>query len=214
MGEKEVLEALKNGVVNQDEEGAKKAARDAVAQNLDPMKCIDQGLAEGMKVISDQFDKAQVYVPQIVVAADAFTEAVEILKPLIKGGYKAKGKVIIHTVEGDIHDIGKGILGILLTASGFEVMDLGRDVPVEHVVDVADETNVDVITGSSLMSTSMPSQKEIVKALNERGIRDRWKGRVFFGGAPTSAEWVKSIGGDGWAENAPDGVAMIVKAMG
>ena len=212
MGEKEVLEALKNAVINQDEEGALKAAKDAVAQNLDPMKCIDSGLAEGMKVISDQFDKAEVFVPQIVISADAFMGAVEILKPLLKGGYKAKGTAIIHTVEGDIHDIGKSILGILLTASGFEVTDLGRDVPVEHVCDVAEEMKIDIITGSSLMSTSMPSQKEIINALKERGVRDKFK--VFFGGAPTSEEWVKSIGGDGWAENAPAGVAMIVKAMG
>ena len=212
MGEKEVLEALKNAVVNQDEEGALKAAKDAVAQNLDPMKCIDSGLAAGMKVISDQFDKAEVFVPQIVVSADAFMGAVEILKPLIKGGYKAKGTAICHTVEGDIHDIGKSILRILLTAAGFEVTDLGRDVPVEHVCDVAEEMKVDIITGSSLMSTSMPSQKEIINALKERGVRDKFK--VFFGGAPTSEEWVKSIGGDGWAENAPAGVEMISKAMG
>lgn len=212
MGEKEVLEALKNAVINQDEEGALKAAKDAVAQNLDPMKCIDSGLAAGMKVISDQFDRAEVFVPQIVISADAFMGAVEIFKPLLKGGYKAKGTAIIHTVEGDIHDIGKSILGILLTASGFEVTDLGRDVPVEHVCDVAEEQKIDIITGSSLMSTSMPSQKEIINALKERGVRDKFK--VFFGGAPTSEEWVKSIGGDGWAENAPAGVEMIVKAIG
>ena len=212
MGEKEILEALKNAVVNQDEEGAAKAAKDALAANMDPLKCIDQGLAEGMKIISDQFDKAEVFVPQIVISADAFMGAVEILKQKITGEFKAKGTVIVHTVEGDIHDIGKSILRILLTASGFEVTDLGRDVPVEHVCDVAEEQKIDIITGSSLMSTSMPSQKEIIKALKERGVRDKFK--VFFGGAPTNEEWVKSIGADGWAENAPEGVKVISKAMG
>jgi trimethylamine corrinoid protein len=123
------------------------------------MKCIDQGLGAGMNVISDQFDKAEVFVPQIIISAEAFMEAVEILKPLIKGGYKAKGKVICHTVEGDIHDIGKNIVKILLSASGFETLDLGRDVPIEHVCDVAEEEKVDIITGSALMSTTMFSQR-------------------------------------------------------
>ena len=212
MAEKDVLEKLKKGIVEQDVEGCKAAAKQAVSENLDPLKCIDQGLAAGMNVISDLFDKAEVFVPQIIISAEAFMEAVEILKPAIKGGYKSKGKIICHTVEGDIHDIGKNIVKILLTASGFETVDLGRDVPVEHVCDVAQEEKVDMITGSALMSTTMFSQRDIVANLKERGVRDKFK--CMFGGAPTSQEWIKEIGADGWAENGAEAVAVARKLLG
>jgi trimethylamine corrinoid protein len=212
MAEKDVLDKLKKSVVEQDVDGAKAAAKQAVSENLDPVKCIDQGLAAGMNVISDQFDKAEVFVPQIIISAEAFMEAVEILKPAIKGGYKSAGKVIVHTVEGDIHDIGKNIVKILLTASGFETLDLGRDVPIEHVVDVAQEEKVDLITGSALMSTTMFSQREIVAALKERGVRDKFK--TMFGGAPTTPEWIKQIGADGWAENGAEAVTVARKLLG
>ena len=212
MAEKEILEKLKKAVVEQDVDGAKAAAKQAASENLDLMKCIDQGLGAGMNVISDLFDKAEVFVPQIIISAEAFTEAVEILKPLIKGGYKAKGKVIVHTVEGDIHDIGKNIVKILLGASGFETLDLGRDVPVEHVVDVAIEEKVDLITGSALMSTTMFSQRDIVNALKERKTRDKFK--TMFGGAGTTREWIKEIGADGWAENGAEAVTEARKLLG
>lgn len=212
MPEKEILEKLKKAVVEQDVDGAKAAAKQAASENLDIMKCIDEGLGAGMNVISDLFDKAEVFVPQIIISAEAFTEAVEILKPLVKGGYKSKGKVIVHTVEGDIHDIGKNIVKILLGASGFETLDLGRDVPIEHVVDVAVAEKVDMITGSALMSTTMFSQREIVNALKERGIRDKFK--CMFGGAPTTPEWIKQIGADGWAENGAEAVTVARKLMG
>jgi trimethylamine corrinoid protein len=165
-----------------------------------------------MNVISDQFDKAEVFVPQIIISAEAFMEAIEILKPAIKGGYKGKGKVICHTVEGDIHDIGKNIVKIMLSANGFETVDLGRDVPVEHVVDVAVDEKVDLITGSALMSTTVFSQREIVNNLKERGIRDKFK--TMFGGAPTTPEWIKQIGADGWAENGAEAVEVARKLLG
>lgn len=212
MAEKEVLEKLKKAVVEQDVDGAKAAAKQAASENLDLMKCINDGLGAGMNVISDLFDKAEVFVPQIIISAEAFTEAVEIMKPLIKGGYKSKGKIIVHTVEGDIHDIGKNIVKILLGASGFETVDLGRDVPVEHVCDVAEEQKVDMITGSALMSTTMFSQRDIVNALKERKIRDKFK--CMFGGAPTTPEWIKQIGADGWAENGAEACDVARKLLG
>ncbi len=212
MAEKEVVERLKKSVVGQDVEGAKAAAEDAVAQKLDALKCIDDGLSAGMKVISDMFDNAEIYVPQIIFSADAFMAAIDILSPHIEGGYKAKGKIIVHTVEGDIHDIGKNILGILLTANGYDVTDLGRDVPIGDVVDCAVENDIDVITGSALMTTTMPSQREIVDELKDRGIRDDFK--CVFGGAPTSEEWVDQIGGDGWADNAAAAVDVVKELAG
>ena len=212
MAEKDVLEKLKKAIVEQDVDAAKAGAKQAVSENLDLMKCINEGLGAGMNVISDQFDKAEVFVPQIIISAEAFTEAVEILKATLKGGFKSKGKVIVHTVEGDIHDIGKNIVKILLGASGFETLDLGRDVPIEHVVDVAIEEKVDLITGSALMSTTMFSQREIVNALKERKVRDQFK--TMFGGARTTPEWIKQIGADGWAENGADAVTEARRLLG
>lgn len=195
-----------------DAEAAKAAAKDALAQKIDPLVCIEKGLSEGMKEVSDMFDRAEIYVPQIILCAEAFTGAVQILAPHIKGGISAKAKLIVHTVEGDIHDIGKSIFKILLEANGFEVIDLGRDVPVSKVVDAAVENNVDFITGSALMTTTMPGQREIIKELKDRGIRDKFK--CVFGGAPTTKEWVDSIGGDGWADNAAEGVNIVQELTG
>jgi len=209
MSEAEIIERMKKSVIEQDEEGAKAAAQDAVAQNLDPIKCIDEGLAAGMNVISDMFERAEIFVPHILISADAFNQAMEILKPIMKGEKLSKGKVIVHTVEGDIHDIGKNIFKILLQASGFEVIDMGRDVPVEKVIDKAVEEGVDIITGSALMTTTMPGQREIIAGLEERGIRDKFK--CMFGGAPVTQEWVTKIGGDGYADNAADGVRIARK---
>jgi trimethylamine corrinoid protein len=212
MAEKDILERLKKGVLDMDLEGTKATAEEAVAQKIDPLKCIDQGLSEAMKVISDKFDNAEIYVPQIILSAEAFTAAVDILAPHIKGGYSAKGKLIVHTVEGDIHDIGKGILRILLQANGYEVLDLGRDVPVGEVVDTAVENEVDFITGSALMTTTMPAQREIIQELKDRGIRDQFK--CLFGGAPTSQEWADQIGADGWADNAAAAVELVTELKG
>ena len=195
MSDKEMFERLKKSVIDMDEEGAKAAANDAIAQKLDPLSCIEGGLSAAMKVISDKFDNAEIYVPQIILAAEAFTAAVDILASHIEGGYVGKGKIILHTVEGDIHDIGKNIVGILLQANGFEVIDLGRDVAVVDVVDAAVEKGVDVIAGSALMTTTMPAQREIMNELKDRGIKDQFK--CLFGGALTSKEWVDQIGADG-----------------
>lgn len=212
MSETEIFERLKKAVLNMDSDGAKAAANDAVAKKVDALACIDKGLSAAMQEISDMFDRAEIYVPQIILSAEAFTDAVNILAPHIKGGYSAKGKVIVHTVEGDIHDIGKGILGILLKANGYDVIDLGRDVPIGNVVDSAVENDVDIITGSALMTTTMPSQREIVAELKDRGIRDKFK--CLFGGAPTSQEWCDQIGADGWADNAAAGVDIVTELMG
>ena len=207
MSEEEIFKRFKNAIIEMDEDGAKSAAEDAISQGIDPVACIDNGLAEGMKVIGEKFDEAEIFVPQILIAADAFSSAIDILSPHIKGGYTAKGKVLIHTVEGDIHDIGKNIVAIMLEANGFEVIDMGRDVPVTDVVDAAVKNDVDFITGSALMTTTMPAQREIINELKDRDLRDKFK--CVFGGAPTSQDWTDKIGADAWAENAAEAVNVI-----
>ena len=208
MSHEEILQKLKSAVEEMDSELAEAAAREAVTAGVDPLVAIADGLSMGMQTMSDLFDEGEMFVPQLVVAAQAFESAVAVLKEAIPEEDKGKatrGKILLHTVQGDIHDIGKNIVKTMLSASGFEVFDLGRDVAVEEVVAKAKELHVDIIAGAALMTTTMPAQRDIVSLLKEEGIRDQYK--CMFGGAPVSPEWVEKIGGDAYAETASEAVA-------
>lgn len=210
MTKAEALEELKKCIVEVDPDLAEEAAKAAKDAGVDAMEAIENGLSKGMEVVSKQFDEGEVFVPDLLLAAEAFETAVEILTEGLSDEEKSKsslGKVLIHTVEGDIHDIGKNIVKTMLTAAGFDVIDLGRDVSVETVVKEAVAQEVDVIAGSALMTTTMPAQKDIIRVLEEEGVRDRFK--CVFGGAPVSEDWVKKIGADGYSENACDAIEMI-----
>lgn len=210
MTKAEALEALKKCIIEVDPDLAEEAANAAKDAGVDAMEAIEDGLSKGMEVVSKQFDEGEVFVPDLLLAAEAFETAVEILTDGLSDEEKSKsslGRVLIHTVEGDIHDIGKNIVKTMLTAAGFEVIDLGRDVSVETVVKEAVAQKVDVIAGSALMTTTMPAQKDIIRILEEEGVRDQFK--CVFGGAPVSEDWVKKIGADGYSENACDAIEMI-----
>lgn len=214
MSPKRILEKLKNSVEDMEIDLAIEAAQEALAIRMDPVIAINEGLAKGMKSVSDLFDEGEAFVPQLLVAAEAFEAAVQILTESMSKETKEKisqGKILIHTVKGDIHDIGKNIVLTMLTANGFEVFDLGRDVDAEEVVKKAKELQVDIITGVALMTTTLPAQKEIIKLLQEEGIRDQFK--IMFGGTPVSAEWVKKIGADGYAESASEAVEVAKTLM-
>ena len=210
MTKAEALEELKNCIIEVDPDMAEDAAKAAKDAGVDAIEAIENGLSKGMEVVSKQFDEGEMFVPDLLLAAEAFETAVEILTDGLSDEEKSKsssGKILIHTVEGDIHDIGKNIVKTMLTAAGFEVIDLGRDVSVETVVKEAIAQKVDVIAGSALMTTTMPAQKDIIRILEEEGVRDQFK--CVFGGAPVSEEWVKKIGADGYSENACDAIDMI-----
>lgn len=210
MTKEEVLVKLKEAVEEVDSELAEEAAKAAVEMGLSSLEAINEGLSKGMDTISQQFDDGEVFVPDLLLAAEAFETAMAILTADMSDEEKAKnhcGKVLIHTVEGDIHDIGKNIVKTMLTAGGFEVIDLGRDVNVDEVVKKAIEYKVDVIAGSALMTTTMPAQRDIIKVLIEEGVRDQFK--CVFGGAPVSQGWVEKIGADGYAENASEAIGLI-----
>jgi trimethylamine corrinoid protein len=218
MSQEEILLQLKTAIEEMDSDLAESAAKAAVAAGIDPLTAINDGLSAGMQTMSDLFDEGEMFVPQLVVAAQAFEAAVTILKEAIPEEDKhtaTRGKVLICTVQGDIHDIGKNIVKTMLSASGFEVFDMGRDVPTEDVVDKAKELQVDIIAGAALMTTTMPGQRDIITILKEEGIRDQFK--CMFGGAPVSPEWVEKIGGDAYAETASEAVfkaKALMAAMG
>jgi len=207
MSKDAILSKLQKSIEEYDADLAEAAAKEALAAGLDPIEAIQQGLSKGMNTISDLFDEGELFVPQILLAAEAFEKAVEVLTADISVEDKAKattGKVLIHTVQGDIHDVGKNIVKTMLAASGFEVIDLGRDVPVDEVIAKAKELKVDIVAGSALMTTTMPAQRDIVNGLAEEGIRSSVK--CLFGGAPVSKEWVDQIGADGYADNAAEAI--------
>lgn len=208
MGKAEILDKLKESIEKLDKDLAVGAANEAVAAGVDPMEAIQNGLGRGMNTISDLFDEGEMFVPQILMAAEAFEAAVDVLTATLTAEARDAtklGKVIVHTVQGDIHDVGKNIVKTMLRASGFEVIDLGRDVPVDEVVRKAIELNVDIISGSALMTTTMPAQRDIIKALVEEGKRDKIK--CMFGGAPVSQDWVDKIGADAYGENAAEAIS-------
>lgn len=210
----EVLAKLKKSIEELDEDMATEGAKEAVELGIDPITAISDGLGAGMQTQSDLFDEGEVFVPQLVVAADIFEQAIGIITADLSEEAKnasSLGKVLICTVDSDIHDIGKNIVKTMLAASGFEVFDLGRDVSSAEVVEKAKEYDVDIIAGAALMTTTMPAQREIIELLKEDGIRDQFK--CMFGGAPVSPEWIKEIGADAYAENAAEAVEQAKKLM-
>ncbi len=210
----EIFDKLKLSVENLDEDAAVAAATEAVEAKLDAVECIEKGLAQGMNVISDQFDEGEVFIPQLIIAAKVFDSAVNILtKDMSEADKKStsRGKVLFHTVQGDIHSIGKNICVTMLKASGFEVIDMGSDVAVEAVVEKAQAENVDIIAGSALMTTTMPAMKDIESLLKEQGIKDKFF--TMYGGAPVNGEWVGEIGGSGYSDTATGCVKLAMEFM-
>ncbi|SHJ33815.1 corrinoid protein [Parasporobacterium paucivorans] len=209
MGKEEIYAKLKDSIVDMDPDLAQEAANEAMEAGLDPLECISVGLSDGMAIMSAMFDEGEAFVPDLMMASEAFETAVEILTGALTAEEKSRassGKVLIHTVEGDIHDIGKNIVKTMFAANNFEVIDLGRDVPVTTVIKEAEANGVDIICGSALMTTTMASQRDIVNLLKEDGIRDKYI--VMFGGAPVSAKWCAEIGADGYSDTAAEAVTV------
>lgn len=204
---KKLIQAAKEAVVNCDEEAAEAVAREAVSAGIDLLELVTEGFTAGMTVVGEQFAKEEISLPYVMVAASAMTLAMDILDPHLPVAKESKkGKVVIGTVEGDIHDIGKSIVTTMLRVNGFEVFDLGRDVPVAKFIEKALEVDADIIGSSTLMTTTMLGQKQIEEELAKAGLKGKVKTMV--GGAPVNKDWAEKIGATAYAENALDAVAM------
>jgi corrinoid protein of di/trimethylamine methyltransferase len=209
----EILQKLARAVVDMDEAGAAAAAQEAIAEGLDAYVAITEGLAAGMREVGELYERGEYYVPEILVCSDAMNGAIEILKPHIKNLPDRKPvKVLLGVIEGDIHDLGKNIVKIMLDAAGFEVIDLGRDVKAERFIEAAREAKAGIIGLSTLMSTTMGNMKKVVDALIAQGLREDFK--VIVGGGPTSPEFAESIGADGHGHNAKEAVDLAEKFAG
>ena len=202
----DVIQNLKNAVKNYDPEAAEVAAKKVIEKGLDPVKAISD-LTEDLREIGDKFGTGEIWFIDLMAAANTVQAALRVLEPeIMRRGIKQRtmGKFLIGTVGGDIHDIGKNIVVLLLMANGFEVIDIGVDVPVEAFVEKVREIKPDFLGLSSLLTSSMPEQKKVIDALTASGLRDTVK--VIIGGAAVNEKWATEIGADGYAEDAVDAI--------
>ena len=205
-------ERLKKFVINGQEDAAQKTASEILNAGVDPLEVIEMSLSSAMKTVGEKFEKGEYFLPDLMSAAAAMQAATRVLTAEMKEESKEKlkakkiGRVVVGTVSGDIHDIGKNILALLLEANRFDTYDLGKDVDSMKFIEKAAEVQADIIALSALMTTTKPAQKEVIEFLNEMRLGDRYI--VMVGGAPTSKEWAEEIGADGWAETAEQGVKL------
>ena len=206
---KEMVEATVAG----DEERCVALARQALEEGLDPLQAIQEGYSQGMLIVGDKFASLEYYLPQVVLAADAMNAAVEVLKPSLmeRQDHGSQGTIVIGTIQGDIHDLGKNIVKIMLQAAGFTVYDLGNDVPIRQLVEKAREVEADIIAASAILTTTMTYMPDIVNILTELGLRDSYL--IMFGGAPVIPEWAMEIGADGYGEDAVEAVEVAKDLM-
>ncbi len=203
------MEMAAQHIVDADEDAIEKLAHAYLDEGFDPVEMIENGLSEGIRKLGDLFDRGEVFLPQLIIASEAMTKGVSILEQALPQDQVGKklAKIVLGTIEGDVHDIGKGILVTMLRVYGFEVIDLGRDVPVATFVEKAKEINADVVGSSALMTTTMVGQKALEKALKEAGLRDKLI--TMLGGAATTKYWAAKIGANFWAETAGDTVIKL-----
>lgn len=206
MSKEDLIKKSIRSVIEGDEEAAIKVANAIIAEGINPIGIISEGFAEGMIKVGDLFANEEYALPEVLLSADAMQAALDLLAPHIPSEEVEKqlGTVVIGTVEGDIHDIGKRIVATMLEVYGFEVHDLGRDVPLERFIEKAKEVNADIVAASALMTTTMVAQKLLHEALLEAGIRDKVK--LMVGGAAVTQEWADKIGADGYAEEVTEAV--------
>lgn len=209
----ELFLQLSDAVVEMDEVQSIEIAKLIVEQELDIAQAIEEGLVRGMNRAGELFEKEEYFITEILMCADAMEAAMQILKPkLPKKEMVSKGKVVIGSIYGDTHDIGKNIVALMLQAAGFEVLDLGRDVDARRFVDSAVEFDADIIAISTLMTTTMDNMGEVIKLLIEEGKRDLFK--IIIGGKPVSLSFAKKIGADGYSANATAAVRLVKELTG
>ncbi len=213
MGNEEFYADIINSIVNLEEDKAIEYANKAIIKDMELLKVIEKGYSEGIRKIGNLFDEGELFLPELMLGGKIVQNALEVLLPHLKQGEKidSSGTVVIGTIEDDIHSIGKTIVGTMLSANGFEVFDLGADVPVEKFVQTAIEKEADVIGISALLTITMVGQKRVIDLLKEKSIRNKFK--VILGGAPVSSEWVKEAGADGYADNAIEAVKLVKELL-
>ena len=211
----ELFAAMRQAIIDGDAAAAAATAEQALAAGVPPLDAIELGFVPGLSHVGEQFGLGELFLPDMMLAARAMQKAVAVLEPEMQRQATVRrvlGRVVIGTVKGDIHDIGKNLVGMMLSTSGFEVHDLGVDVAPERFVEAAREHDADVIGVSALLTTTMAGQRTVVEAVAAAGMRPKVK--VIVGGAPASATWATEIGADGYSEDAIGAIALVRRLLG
>lgn len=214
MSEEKIVNDLKEAILELDDSKVVEASNNLIAEGINPLVGIEKGLSIGMTTIGDKFNQGECFLPELIRAGNTFNAAIKALEPeIMKRGESQRqaGVVVLGTVSGDVHKIGKDILGMLFKTRGFLVHNLGEDVSLSTFVAKAEELNADIIAMSALLTTTMPAQKEVIDFLKEKGIRDNF--RVMVGGGPVNQKWSDEIGADGYAETAEEAVRLALELV-
>ena len=206
----DLFQELSEAIQSYDPEIASKVAKKAVESEVDPTDAIDKGLAKGLRAVGDKFEKGEVFMTHLAMAAEAMKAAMQVLEPELrkrKAKMKSLATMVIGTVEGDIHDIGKNLVATMMSASGFNVIDLGTDVPAQRFVDEVKKHGAKIVGASALLTTTRLKQKETVEMLKATGLRENTK--LIVGGAAVNEEWAKEVGADAYGPNAVEAVRLV-----
>lgn len=209
-----LFEEMAASIIDGEKEDAAQLAQKAIDEGIEPVEAINQGFVKGLDYVGEEFGCGQMFLPDLVMAAEAMKAAIAVLEPeLARQGsqWEALGKVVIGTVQGDIHDIGKTLVGTMLSANGFQVFDLGVDVPPAVFAEKAREVGADIVGVSALLTTTMVRQRDVLEALDDLGLRQEVK--VIVGGAPVTSSWAEEIGADGFGEDAIGAVKLAKELL-
>lgn len=209
----ELYAKLAQSVIDGEPEDAEQLAKQALEQGLDPLTCINEGLTKGIQRVGELFSNGEYFLPELIIGAEAMKKALGILEPAMVGDQSREvvGTVVLGTVEGDMHEIGKTLVGTMLTANGFRVIDLGVDLGAEKFIEAVKENKAEIVGASALLTTTMLQQKKLVEALDEAGLREKVK--VMVGGAPVTETFASEIGADGYAEDAISAVNLAFRLI-
>jgi len=210
----EIAEAMSQAVATGDDTQAAAVAREALAAGVEPQRVFEQIIAPTLTEIGDRFQRLEIFLPEMMMAADAAKAVFAVLQPAIEFGktsLASQGRIVIGTVAGDVHDIGKNMVASMLEVNGFEVINLGCDVPPDAFLRAAREKQADIIAMSSLLTTSLPYMKDVLEVLRESGEQGRFK--VMVGGGPVTAEWAQQVGADGYGKDAAEAVTIARRLL-
>jgi len=211
----EIFQNMAQSIIDGDTAASAALAKESIEAGIDPLEAINQGYVLGANKVGENFSCGAAFLPELVMAGEAMKAAVAVLEPEMKRRGTSRqvlGKVVLATVQGDIHEIGKSLVGTMLSASGFEVYDLGVDVPTARIIEKAKEVDADLVGLSALLTTTMVKQKEVIEELDKRGLRPRIK--VMVGGAPVTRDWVQNIEADGYSEDAIGAISVAKQLVG
>jgi 5-methyltetrahydrofolate--homocysteine methyltransferase len=208
-----ILEDISQNLQSGEDEKVAELTKQAIGKDITPKEILDKGLLSGMSIVGERFKNHEIFLPDVLLSAKAMYAGLDLLRPLlIKEGIPSIGKVVIGSVQGDLHDIGKNLVGIMLKGAGFEVIDLGNDVSPESFVETASRENAGVIGMSALLTTTMPAMKLVVDLVAQRGLSNKIK--TIIGGAPVSEDYAQQIGADAYAFDAANAVEKVKSLVG